>query len=448
MMAEQESEPIAFQKHLETLFAHAGAGDALQKIREQAWNLFVQMGLPTKNTEAYRYFKMRHLLSHDYQIAGESAFSPASIASLIQPECQDSFLVFVNGRYSPTLSCTTGLPNQIAITPLPAAMHTYGAFLRNHWTKSLKEEQDPFALLNSALHRDGAFVYVPPKTIAETPLQILHLVDATQSLITFPRLQLFVGSQSQLKIILSQNITGGAHVLVNQLTEMFIEEDAHVHVTQVRDADSSQGWHFDALRATLKKNATLKTVHVSKSGLIVRQDARVALIGENAEALLNGVWMLEDKHETHTNILMDHQAPSCRSYQLFKGVLRDVSRSCFEGKILVRQAAQKTEAFQMNNNLLLGEYAHADSKPNLEIFADDVKASHGATFGQLDADQLFYMKSRGLPESQAQQLLVRGFCEQVTSLVTLPSLKQQLSKHSESKTTQEQDCQDCQDKTG
>lgn len=426
MTVEHEQEPIAFQKHLESLFIQVGAGDALQKIREQAWNLFVQMGLPTKQTEAYRYFKMRHLLAPDYQIASESTVSSAIIATLIQPECKDSFLVFVNGRYSPALSCTTALPKQIAIAPLSAAMHTYGALLRNHWTKSLKEEQDPFALLNSALHRDGAFVYVPPKTVAEAPLQIIHLVDARQPLLTFPRLQLFVGSQSQLNIVLSQHITGDAHVLVNQLSEMFIEEDAHVHVTQVRADDSSQGWHFDALRATLKKNATLKTVHVSQGGLIVRQDAKVALIGENAEALLNGVWMLEDKHETHTNILMDHQAPSCRSYQLFKGVLRDVSRSCFEGKILVRQAAQKTEAFQMNNNLLLGEYAHADSKPNLEIFADDVKASHGATFGQLDADQLFYMKSRGLLEPEAQQLLVRGFCEQVTGLVTLPSLKQQL----------------------
>ena len=137
--------------------------------------------------------------------------------------------------------------------------------------------------------------------------------------------------------------------------------------------------------------------------------------------------MLSDKREAHTHIFMEHQAPFCRSYQLFKSVLNDFSRSSFEGKIMVSQAAQKTEAFQLNHNLFLNDHAHADSKPNLEIFADDVKASHGATVGQLDADQLFYMKTRGFSDEEAKNLLVYGFCEQVIEMIPLPSLREEIS---------------------
>ncbi len=162
--------------------------------------------------------------------------------------------------------------------------------------------------------------------------------------------------------------------------------------------------------------------------MTVRTDYHVILAGENAEALLNGVWMLADKREAHIHIFIDHQAPQCRSYQLFKGVLNDFSRSSFEGKIMVRQAAQKTEAFQLNNNLLLNDHAHADSKPNLEIFADDVKASHGATVGQLDIEQLFYMKTRGFPEEEAKNLLIYGFAEQVIQMIPLESLRNSISE--------------------
>jgi Fe-S cluster assembly protein SufD len=164
----------------------------------------------------------------------------------------------------------------------------------------------------------------------------------------------------------------------------------------------------------------------------VRNDYRVVIGGENAEASLNGVWMLGDRNESHMHVIVDHQAPHCRSMQLFKGVLNGNSHSSFEGKILVRQAAQKTEAFQLNNNLLLSDRAHADSKPNLEIFADDVKASHGATVGQLDKEQIFYMKTRGFHEADAKNLLVYGFCEEVIDMIPIPSVHQAMKKYAKS----------------
>ena len=268
----------------------------------------------------------------------------------------------------------------MVVSTLQEATRTFGTFFNNHWTKSLKDEDDTFAIINSALHRQGAFVYIPPKTVVEAPIQILNLVTEQDQLsMLMPRVNLFVGAQSDVKVVsvLKQSVSQG--YFVNQVSDFVLDEDAHVHYTQILNDEHPLGWHFEAVRAHLKRQSTFKTVCVTDGGMTVRTDYRIFLAGENAEALLNGVCMLGDKREAHTHIFIDHQAPNCRSYQLFKNVLNDFSRSSFEGKIMVRQPAQKTEAFQLNNNLLLSDHAHADSKPNLEIFADDVKASHGAT---------------------------------------------------------------------
>jgi Fe-S cluster assembly protein SufD len=243
-----------------------------------------------------------------------------------------------------------------------------------------------------------------------------------------PRVNVFVGAQSDVKFVSSLHQTAINGYFINQVTDFIIEENAHVYYAQVLNHEHPQAWHFEAVRAHLKKQSMFKSVCVTEGGMTVRTDYHISLAGENAEALLNGVSMLRDKREAHTHIFIDHQAPNCRSYQLFKSVLKDFSRSSFEGKIMVRQAAQKTEAFQLNNNLLLNEHCHADSKPNLEIFADDVKASHGATVGQLDEEQLFYMRTRGFPEKAAKNLLIYGFTEQVIEMINLLSLKQMISQ--------------------
>lgn len=429
MMAELGLEQKIFTTLLEKHLAAVHQGDALQKARQKAWNQFLELGLPTKKTEAYRYIKLRHLFSQNYELPQDVGISSEEVISLIYPECQQSFLVFVNGQYYPELSQTQALPSQVVVSTLQEATRTFGTFFNNHWTKSLKDEDDTFAIINSALHRQGAFVYIPPKTVVEAPIQILNLVTEQDQLsMLMPRVNLFVGAQSDVKVVsvLKQSVSQG--YFVNQVSDFVLDEDAHVHYTQILNDEHPLGWHFEAVRAHLKRQSTFKTVCVTDGGMTVRTDYRIFLAGENAEALLNGVCMLGDKREAHTHIFIDHQAPNCRSYQLFKNVLNDFSRSSFEGKIMVRQPAQKTEAFQLNNNLLLSDHAHADSKPNLEIFADDVKASHGATVGQLDPEQLFYMKTRGFPESEAKNLLIYGFAEQVIEMIPLKSLRESISE--------------------
>lgn len=428
MMAEPGLEQETFKNLLENFRAQADGNDPLEKVRQKAWQYFLSLGLPSRKNEVYRYIKLRHLFSLPFCLPNEKMVSSEEIQSWIYPECCNSHLIFVNGQFAPQLSNLTALPAKVVVSSLQEATQTYGTFLNNYWTKSLKEETDPFAALNGALHGQGAFLFLPPKSVVEVPIQILHVIDQDEQIqMLTPRLQIFVGSHSDVRLIGTQKNLGSSPYFVNQVSEFVVDEAAHVHYTQVLCDEHPLSWHLDAVRATLKRDSTFKTVCVTEGGATVRSDYRIALTGENSEALLNGVCMLSDKRESHTHIFMEHQAPNCRSYQLFKSVLNDFSRSSFEGKIMVRQAAQKTEAFQLNNNLILNDHAHADSKPNLEIFADDVKASHGATIGQLDGDQLFYMKTRGFSDATAKNLLIYGFCEQVIEMIPLASLREEIS---------------------
>lgn len=424
MIADISTDQETFKNQLESLYTSLQQNDSLAKLKEKAWQRFLEMGLPTRKSEVFQYIRLRTLYTRAFQPAPLVSIDPSLLSPHILPECSESVLVCVNGQYRPELSKLSAIPKRLVILPLQEATRTYGSFLTNQWNKLLKEESDPFAMLNAALFQQGIFLYAAPKTVMETPLQILHIhaANGTSSWMT-PRLQGFIGAQSQLTLVSTHAHLSDEESLVNLSMDLALDEDAHVKYVQIPYAIPKKTWYFDAFRASLKRNCTLKSVLATAGSSTVRNDYRVVLAGENAEASLNGIWMLSGNHEAHAHILMEHQAPHCRSMQFFKSVLADASRSSFEGKILVRQAAQKTEAFQLNNNLLLSDHAKADSKPNLEIFADDVKASHGATMGQLDREQLFYLRTRGYTEKAAKNLLVYGFCKEVIDLIPLPSLQ-------------------------
>jgi len=427
MTAQQEGSEL-FQSFLWSLYGEEGITDTLQKIRVKAWDRFLEIGLPTRKNDVYRYVRLHSFFAGKYESSVATQVAAKAISPYVLPECENSVIVFVNGHFSSSLSRLDALPKRLAVMPLVEAMNTYGSFLNNQLAKSLKEETDPFAVINAALHRDGVFLYLSPKTIVECPVQILNVIDAdTKAMMIMPRIQVFAGVQSELSLVSTQAVISGENYTFNMVTDIAIEEDAHVHVTQVTKGLGDTIWHFDAVRAVQKSNSTLKTVNFTDGSATVRCDYKVTLTGENCEASLNGVCKLIEKNEAHTHVLIDHQAPHCRSIQLFKSALNDFSHSAFEGKIYVRQAAQKTEAFQLNNNLLLSDNAKAESKPNLEIFADDVKASHGSTVGQLDKEQIFYMKARGFTEEAAKNLLVYGFCQEVINLIKVTSLRQALT---------------------
>lgn len=421
MMTESGLESQIFKTALDTLYKLIEASNPLAKMRSRAWDRFETIGLPSRHTEVYRSVKLRTLFSTPFSIANEEELAKEEIASWILPESIHSVLVFINGSYFPKLSDLTALPEKTTTLPLQEAIKTYGTFLNNTWTKNIKQETDPFVTLNGALHQKGAFFYLPAHTIVEVPIQVLHIM--THGNMAMPRLHITVGTCSEVRFVSTNKYLDNSPSFVNIVTDCTLEEGAHLHFTQSLCEENPDCWRFEAFRATLKKNSSLTTIAATEGSITIRTDYKVLLLGENADVSLNGICMLKNNNESHVNVWIDHQAPHCRSNQLFKNVLNDSSKSSFEGKIMVRQAAQKTAAFQLNSNLILSNDAHAESKPNLEIFADDVKASHGATVGGLDPEQIFYMKARGISDKTAQNLLIYGFCEEVIDKITTPSLK-------------------------
>lgn len=402
----------SFQEQLEQIFFQSSGENSLKAMRIKAWDRFLTLGLPESHSEGWGSVKLRKLFMKNFDLASPELFQKKEIASYLLPGCEERCLVFVNGCYQKELSRLEGLEKEVQVFDLEEASSVYGSFFNHYWVKSIKEEKDPFAALNAALGKKGLFLYVPPKRLLERPIQILHLIDAPSPIMAFPRIHVLAGAHAQCQMIFTPHLLSEGH-WVNQCVEILAEDGAQIRLWQKHTGLNPLSWYFEAYRVQLKRDSFLKTVAFSKGAETSRMDYKVLLAGENSEADLRGLSFLDQKRESHIHILMDHQAPYCRSNQLFKSVLKDLSRTSFEGKIYVQQEAQKTQAFQLNNNLLLSEGAIADSKPNLEIFADDVKASHGATVGQLDPEHMFYLKTRGFSSSEAEEILIKGFCQEI-----------------------------------
>jgi Fe-S cluster assembly protein SufD len=411
----------SFLIHLYQHFQHQEQ-DALHSFREKSWERLSELGLPTKSHEAFRYVSLRELYQSSFEFSHPIDIDKSSFTEAILPECKHSHLVFIDGRFAFNLSDVSALPLQTVVLPLDAALRSHGAFLQHRISHSLKEENDPFALINLALHPKGAFFYLPPKLEIEPPVQVLHLLTDGESIVTAPRLYLTIGAHSRIRWISTAHHfqPRKSHFIVPAI-EISLEEGSALDLLSAIDCPRTS-WYMESVRVLVKKNARFHSLNFTCGAKAVRQSFRVNLKEENGEANLNGLWMLKANRSAHTHVVIEHEAPFTHSMQLFKGVLSDASQSSFEGKILVRPEAQKTEAYQLNKNLILGQGAVANSKPNLEIFADDVKASHGATISQLDPEQLFYFKTRGIESNEAGRLLIKGFCREMIEQIPYDSL--------------------------
>lgn len=416
MLMAQDQTGQELLSQLAEQFAQCDTTSSLGKLRKKAWKALEEQGLPTRKWESYGYVPLSKLYKKSCAPAEAETVKPQQV----YPECSQSHLVLVNGRYAPELSNLTAYENEIVILPIDQAMRAYGTFLSARWQLTLKEEQDPFAKANLALGEDGVVIYVPPKKQVETPLQIIEVITSDEGLL-HPQVHLMVGAESQLDLIRTTEVQAGSHFVSNGLIDIALEPAAQVRLSTQAWNVPDTAWHLSSLHGTLKRDSRLITVSTGCGAETIRENYSVYLKEENAEALLHGLWMLEGGRQHHTHVLVQHQAPHCHSTQLFKGALGGYARSSFEGKIYVEQKAQQTDAYQLNNNLLLSDDAHADSKPNLEIFADDVKASHGATVGQLNEDHLFYLQARGCSAQKAKQLLLMGYAEEVIEKIATES---------------------------
>lgn len=381
----------------------------LTPLRTKAWDHFLELGLPTKKDDAYQYVPLRRLYEKSFLPPERTNFSQEEIQSYLHPECQESWVVFINGYFIPHLS---KLPKKVIALSLSDALKSYGPLLQSRWSKTLQEERDPLAILNLAIHSEGLFLYIPPQLKLKTPIQALFL--ATEDCLAPARIQLFLGAQSEVEWI--STTAGNGHHL--NLLDLALEQNASFIQTEI-----SSGWHLNFLRTTLKKESRLKHLNLSLGNHFSRHSLEAILQGEGSDVLLQGLSHLKQEGQTHTHIRVEHAAPHARSMQKFKGALEDQSNLSFSGKIYVHPNSEKTEAYQLSQNLILSEGAIANAKPNLEIFNPDVKASHGATVSQIDEEQMFYLRSRGLSCEQARRLLVHGFIQEMIYQIPHPFLR-------------------------
>jgi Fe-S cluster assembly protein SufD len=424
-LAAVEGKSTPFALSLQELLPTGMPRDSFYLLRSQAKRKLEEIGLPDRIDGPFQYFPLRAFYEERLTLARSSSIVDEEIIQQhLVPECKESCLVFVDGHFRPELSILHALDPKVGVLSLEEAMKTFNHFLSARIGKLIKEEKDPFSLLNMALYPQGAFLYIPPKLVLEKPIQVLHIVTQEGTLIA-PRLHVFLGAHAEAKLYLSACACQWQEGLILGAVDIALEEGARLDAIATSFAHS-HGWTLDYVRASLKRDSFFKIDQVCRKGLGLRKDVKVDLLGEGASAEINGLALLFEQEQAHTHVIVNHEAPHTRSSQHFKGVLADHSQSSTEGKILVQRAAQKTQAYQLCNYLLLGDRAIANSKPNLEIFADDVKASHGATMAQLKERELFYLQSRGIDVHQAKKLLIEGFCQGILEKLFLPSLKEEL----------------------
>ena len=390
----------------------------LRQIHEAGAERFHAIGFPGPKDEEWRSTNAMLFLRDARALAGEAAVGPEAL----QPYgLADAWrLVFVNGRLCPSLCSLDGLPEGVLAGSLREA--PVGAALGNHFGRVAQQEPHGFAALNSACFLDAAGIVIPKGIAMERPIQVVHLaVGGQDPSVVFPRTFLLAGELSKVTFV-EVFASLGNGVLADAVTEITVGEGAILdhYQWQAHQADAS---HVDLLAAQAGRTSVLRTTNLTTGAALARSDVHVSLTGEGAEATLNGLYVVRGRQHTDHHTRIDHLAPHCQSHELYKGILDEHGRAVFTGRIFVQKDAQKTDAKQTNQNLLLSRDAWVDTKPQLEIFADDVRCTHGATVGRLSEDALFYCRSRGIPQEMAEKLLIYAFAAEILERVRVPNLR-------------------------
>lgn len=375
---------------------------ALARLRRTAVARFGELGFPGERNEDWKFTNVGPLVR-----------TPARLSS-------------TRGRASFRASA---LPAGVVVTNLADALRAHPEVVERHLGQYADLEKQAFVALNTAMwNHDGLFVFVPPGTVVESPIHLDFLgpIDDDGLVpLTYRRLLVVVGKGSQVTLAECHGDGQGKRGIVNVVSEMVLDEGAQVDHYKVQE-ESEQVYHLATTQAVVAKQATFSTHYVGLGGALVRNEVRVLFAGERAEATVNGLYLASGAQHADNHTVIDHAKPHCASHELYKGILDGKAKGVFNGKIFVRPDAQKTDAKQTNKTLLLSDDAVIDTKPQLEIFADDVRCTHGATVGQLDEQQLFYLRARGIGLEQARSLLTFAFANDVIGRIKIPSLRERL----------------------
>lgn len=409
----------------------ASAPPWLRDLRQSALSSFAANGLPTIHDEEWRYTSVAPIASADFGEAnGEvKSLNPTELHFRTFTEPADHRIVFVNGIYSPQYSSVAGLSDKARVERMAVSIDAEASLIKPHLSRYARYQQQPFVALNTAFAQDGAFVVIPRGLLVEEPIYLLFISGGNaKPIASHPRNLILFEPGSQARVVESYIGIGEQSYLVNVVTEIVGAEDATVDYYRVQ-REGNNGYHIGTVEGRLARNCNFTAHSVVLSGLLVRNDVHVTLDGEGAQCTLNGLYLLDSQQHVDNHTVIEHVKPRTTSRELYKGILGGAARAVFNGKILVHKDAQKTDSRQTNKNLLLSENAVVNTKPQLEIHADDVKCSHGSTIGQLDKDALFYLRSRGLDLSDAQSLLSYAFASELVSRMKIERLKARLDDY-------------------
>jgi Fe-S cluster assembly protein SufD len=383
----------------------------LRKLRQDAFARFAETGFPTSHDEDWRFTNLSAIAQTPFRLVrnGHHLPSRADIAPyhVAGAACQ---LVFVDGRFAPELSSFGRLPDRVTIANLATEIARHPAAVEPHLGRYLNIQRDPFSALNTAFVEDGAYVHIPKGVVLEGPVHLLFisLAHDTPS-VSHPRNLVVAEENSQATIVEDYiSLGSGEKALCNTATEL-VAGDHSVISHYMIEREHGQAFNVSTLRIQQGRAADVSSHSVLIGGTLVRNNVHPVLAGEGSECLINGLFIGNGRQHLDNYMLVEHASPHCGSRQFYNGILDGHAHGVFHGRIIVHKDAQKTDAKQTNRNLLLSDTAQIDTKPQLEIYADDVKCTHGATIGQIEEDALFYLRSRGIDEASARRLLLMAF---------------------------------------
>ncbi len=436
MMTMMKQETQTYLAHFEELEKRGGGNGSLplSSLRREAIGRFVALGFPTLKHEEWKYTNIAPIARVPFQPAGRDERAVTEHDLKPFGDVARCRLVFVNGHFAPHLSSDVSqLPLGVKAGSLADVLRSDNAVVEAHLAQYADYSNHTFVALNTALMEDGAFVHVSRNQVVEEPIHLLFITTADgKPSVSHPRNLVVLDENSQATVVETyigsvRAATEGCSYFMNAVTELVAAGNARLDHIKIQ-GENEAAFHIATVQAQLSRSSTMTSFSISVGGALVRNDINAVLGGEGSEVTLNGLYVVKGTQHVDHHTLIVHAQPHCPSHELYKGILDDKATAVFNGKIYVRPGAQKTDAKQTNQNLLLSQEATINTKPQLEIYADDVRCTHGATVGPLDADALFYLRSRGISADEARALLTYAFASDIFSRIKAEPLRTRLEE--------------------
>ena len=389
---------------------------------------FTRLGFPTTRDEEWRFTSVAALGKIPFQSVGAqpAMLPPGTLDQFKIRNWTGHLMVFLNGRFSRELSSFRKLPNGLQLISLATALQSDPGALVSYLARYASHDEHAFTALNTAFIEDGAFIFIPKDVVVGLPIHLLFIsTSGGRPTVSHPRNLIVAEANSQVSIVESYFGLNDETYFTNAVTEIVVNDNAIVDHYKLQ-RESMRAFHFSTLQVEQSRSSSFSTHSIALGGALVRNDVNTVLNGEGAEATLDGLYVVSGQQHVDNHTRIEHAKPHCSSRELYKGILDQKARAVFNGRIIVRPDAQKTDSKQTNKNLLLSEEALANTNPQLEIYADDVKCTHGATIGQLSADALFYMRARGIGLDTARNLLTYAFANEITNRIKVEPLRAEL----------------------